>query len=347
MRMNEITTTNKLLMIIVIPILFYILDVLSFIFIPFMFAIFIGMLYSPLMRWLKKKNFPKLMAVAIVIATTTVAILIIYKLVVLSGHEINMGKRELYDKLDIKIATIFAPYLEILGIQENPDTTSTIKNILQSKQISEIIFGEFGNTIAMLQKTAVMVLMTVFFLVLLLAGSLNFKMIIQELFSRGSTQTIKTFVSVEKNITRFLKVKFLMSLCTGLSFGLICYFFNINFPLFWGLLAFVLNFVQLVGSVVVTVLLSLLVFIEIEHPGTLVLVIFLLIAVQLIFGSVIEPILMGKSFSINIVVVLVMLMFWSYLWGVPGLILAIPMTVLMKTILGEFRSTRWIVRLMS
>jgi predicted PurR-regulated permease PerM len=112
-------------------------------------------------------------------------------------------------------------------------------------------------------------------------------------------------------------------------------------------LAFVINFIQMVGSVISTVLVMLFAYIEIDNPGTLVLAAFLFSGAQVLFGAVLEPIFMGKTFSINIIVVLVMLMFWGYLWGIAGLILAIPLTVLLKIVLLQYESTRKLATLMS
>jgi len=69
--------------------------------------------------------------------------------------------------------------------------------------------------------------------------------------------------------------------------------------------------------------------------------------VQVLFGSILEPIFMGKSFSINIITVLVMLMLWGYIWGVPGLIMAIPLPFLSRLILEQFPQTKTIASLIS
>jgi predicted PurR-regulated permease PerM len=142
-------------------------------------------------------------------------------------------------------------------------------------------------------------------------------------------------------------VKIFVSLLTGIAFGVIAWSLGISFPIFWGLLAFVINFIQMVGSVISTVLVMLFAFIEIESPGTLLLAAILFTGAQVLFGAVLEPIFMGKSFSINIIVVLVMLMFWGFIWGVPGLILSIPLTVLLKTILNEFPEGKKFAKIMS
>jgi AI-2 transport protein TqsA len=69
--------------------------------------------------------------------------------------------------------------------------------------------------------------------------------------------------------------------------------------------------------------------------------------VQVLFGSILEPIYMGKSFSINIISVLIMLMFWGFIWGVPGMIMSIPITVFLKIILEQFEPTKVVARLLS
>ncbi len=159
--------------------------------------------------------------------------------------------------------------------------------------------------------------------------------------------SVKTFMKIEKDIIKFVKVKFIISLFTGIGFTLACLFFDISFPIFWGLFAFIINFVQMVGSVVSVVLLSLFAFIELDPTSSLLFFILTITAVQVVMGGILEPIFMGKTFSVNIMTVLVMLMLWGYLWGVPGLIMAIPITVFVKIILEQFPRTKVIASLIS
>lgn len=346
MRINEVATTNKLLIILVLPVIFYILDVLSFIFVPMMFAIFIALLFTPMMRWMKKRNWPHSLALTLSILILVFTVFATFKIVQLSSMQVDQGKTEIFKKLDVKVEQWIAPFSETLGLEKS-EGQSAIKNLLKSKKVSEVLLENFQITFSFVRHTVVNILMTLFFLVLLLAGSLNFNDILQSTFFKGKTQSIKTFMKVEKSITEFLKVKFFVSLLTGIAFGVAAWAFGISFPLFWGLLAFVINFVQMIGSVIATVLVVLMAAIELESPGMLLAAGLVFAGIQVVFGSVLEPILMGKSFSINIIVVLVMLMFWGFLWGIPGLILAIPLTVLLKTVLGEFPSTKKFAMLMS
>ena len=141
-------------------------------------------------------------------------------------------------------------------------------------------------------------------------------------------------------------VKFLISLFTGIGFTLACLYFDISFPIFWGLFAFLINFIQMIGSVVSVVLLSLFAFIEIEPTSTLLFFMLTITAVQVLMGGILEPIFMGKTFSVNVITILVMLMLWGYLWGIPGLIMSIPITVFIKINLDRFPIYQIIASLM-
>jgi len=159
--------------------------------------------------------------------------------------------------------------------------------------------------------------------------------------------SVKTFMKIEKDLITFIKVKFMVSLFTGIGISLACVFFGVSFPIFWGLFAFVINFVQMIGSFVSVILLAVFAFVEMDASSTLFFFILSITGVQALFGGVLEPVFMGKSFSINIITILVMLMLWGYIWGVPGLIMSIPLTVFFKIILEQFPRTKVVADLIS
>ena len=192
-----------------------------------------------------------------------------------------------------------------------------------------------------------MILMTAFFVVLWLAESINVHKLLNNTLLKQKHTSIKAFMKIERDLIKFIKVKFLVSALTGIFTGLMCVFFDVSFPIFWGLFAFAINFVQMVGSFISVILLSIFAFVELDPTSTLLFFILSITLVQVVFGAILEPIFMGKSFSINIIAVLVMLMLWGFLWGIPGLIMAIPITVFIKIILEQFPSTKVIASLLS
>ncbi|MCG2461720.1 AI-2E family transporter [Flavobacteriaceae bacterium F89] len=340
--MNDLKTTNRLLLIIVIPLVFYLLKILSFIFIPLIFSMFITLLFLPLMRWLQKKRVSKPISILIVILVIAGILKIGGGLVRLSSKEILSTKSEFLQKVDTKARTLILSIEEFLGIDYN-----TEGNLLGHFFQEDTLIKNFGTTLDFVGNIVTMILMTAFFVILWLAESINIQKVLNEILLKGKHSSIRTFRKIEKDLITFIKVKFLVSLLTGIGIGLACYFFGVSFPIFWGLFAFVINFVQMIGSVISVVLLAIFSLVELEPTSTLFFFILTITGVQVLFGSIVEPVFMGKSFSINIITVLVMLMLWGYIWGVPGLIMSIPITVFLKIILEQFPNTKVIANLLS
>ncbi len=340
--MNERRTTNILLLIIALPVIFYVLKLLSFIFIPLVFSMFIALLFWPLVRWLRTKNVPKVISILIVVVIIGVFIKLTGEVIHISSGEILASENNLFEKAELKLEKLITPLENFFGI-ERGGGKGIVQHYFEKIDVSET----FGSTIDLIGNTISMTLMTFFFAILLLAESLNFQMILNETVIRQKFSSIKVFMRIENDLITFIKVKFIISFFTGLGFTLACYFFGVSFPVFWGLFAFVINFVQMIGSVISVLLLALFAFVELDTTGTLLFFILTITLVQLVMGGVLEPIFMGKSFSINVITILVMLMFWGFLWGVPGMILSIPITVFIKIILEQFPKTKVIARLMA
>lgn len=341
--MKDTGTTNTLLLIIVIPLILYLLGLLSFIFIPLILSMFIALQFLPLLRWLYKRRIPKPISIFIVVLIIIGIIRLGVELIHLSSNEILASDDQIIEKAEIKIVGLIVLIEKFFGI-ERVQGENIISHYLQS---NDNILEKFGSTLSFITNTVSGILMTVFFTLLLLSESINFQKILNSTLFKVKFSSVKTFMKIENDIIKFVKVKFIISLFTGIGFSLACLFFDISFPIFWGLLAFILNFVQMVGSVVSVLLLSLFGFIEKEPTGTLLFFILSIIAVQVILGGIIEPIFMGKTFSLNIITVLIMLMLWGYIWGVPGLIMSIPITVFVKIILEQFPRTKFIADLMT
>ncbi|WP_336065692.1 AI-2E family transporter [Mesoflavibacter sp. CH_XMU1404-2] len=340
--MDKIKTTNYLLLIIVIPILFYLLKILSFIFIPLVFSMFIALLFLPILRNLRRRNIPKYLSILLVLLLIVAGVWIGVELVKLSSREILTSDSHFFDKAQLKINTLVANIESFLGIQQ-VEGVQTISRYLNK----DVILNNLSPTVSFITKFLTALLTTTFFVVLWLAESINVERLINRTILKQKHTSIKTFRKIEKDLIKFIKVKFLVSFLTGVGTGLACYFFDVSFPIFWGLFAFIINFVQMVGSFITVILLSIFAFVELEMSSILLFFVISITSVQVLFGAILEPIFMGKSFSINIIAVLVMLMFWGFIWGVPGLIMAIPITVFIKIILEQFPRTKIISDLLS
>lgn len=329
--MKETRTTNILLLIIVIPLIFYLLKTLSFIFVPLVLAMFIALLFLPLMRWLTRKKVPKLVSIGIVILIIAGIFKVSGELIQLSSKEILATDNLFFEKAETKLVALVVSLEDFFGIVR-VQGESVLSHYLQSDKILQNISFSLDFVSGLLSAT----LMTAFFAILLLAGSMNIETLLSSTLFKGKFASVKAFSKIEKDIIKFVIVKFAISLLTGLAFGLACVLFDVSFPIFWGLFAFTINFIQMIGSVISVICLSLFAFVELDPSGTLLFFILVLTGIQALFGGVLEPVFMGKTFSVNVITILIMLMFWGYIWGIPGLIMSIPITVFIKIIMEQF-----------
>lgn len=343
---DDLKAIRKLLTILVVPFILYLLNLLSFIFVPFAFALFGSLIFMPMMRWFQRRNIHNIIALAAVIICVVIFFIAGYQVIQLSAMEISSANQDFYTKFDDKINTLINPVLDMMGIVPL-EGESNVQALINNEKISASLFGNMGNTLNFTQQFVSMLLMTIFFLVLLLSGSMNIQKVMESLIFKQKHASVKMFRRIEKDIQKFIWVKFLMSFFTGLGFGLACYFFDVSFPFFWGFFAFAINFVQMVGSIISIVVLSAFSLVEIDHTGTLLFFILVITGVQVLFGGILEPIFMGKSFQINTITVLIMLALWGFIWGIPGLILSIPITALVKKILEQFPHTKVYADIMS
>ncbi|KYG75799.1 AI-2E family transporter [Roseivirga spongicola] len=340
--MNDRKTTNILLLFIVVPLVFYILKTLSFIFIPLVSSMFLALIFLPMMRWLKKKRVPKFINILLVVLIMAASFRVLGAVIQLSSLEFNQTDNEYFDAAKIKLSQLVASLERFFGV-DFLKGEDTLKGLISK----EAVMKNFMPTVDFVSGTISGILTTIFFVLLLLAESFDVQKVLRSTVIKQQFTSVKAFRKIEKDLLTFIKVKFFVSFLTGLGTGLICLFFGVSFPIFWGLFAFLINFVQMVGSVICVLVVTIFAFVEIESSSMLFFFFLSATGVQAVIGGVLEPIFMGKSFSINVVTILVALMLWGYIWGIPGLIMSIPITVFLKILMEQYKNTRVIAQLMS
>lgn len=153
------------------------------------------------------------------------------------------------------------------------------------------------------------------------------------------------FQSISRDIQKYLAIKTGVSALTGVLAMITCYSFRIDFPLLWGLVAFLFNYVPAIGSIVAgipPVLLAL-----ILHgfwPAMGVTACYL--AINISIGNFLEPMLLGERFGISTVIVILSVLVWGFIWGPVGMLLAVPLTMFVKVMLDNSSDFRWISALM-
>jgi predicted PurR-regulated permease PerM len=152
---------------------------------------------------------------------------------------------------------------------------------------------------------------------------------------------------INSSIEQYIAVKTWMSVLAGILTTLVLLICGVDYAILWGILAFLLNYIPYLGSVVATVLPVLLGFLQFETIWTPLVVLILLLIVQNGIGYVVEPRLAGTRLDLSPLVIILSLAFWGSLWGIVGMILAVPLVVVMKAILENIEQTRPIAMLLS
>lgn len=155
------------------------------------------------------------------------------------------------------------------------------------------------------------------------------------------TETLSQVKKITDAVNNYLAIKTLVSLGTGVVVAIWVWALGIDFPVIWGLLAFLLNFIPNLGSIIAAVPPMLLGYIQFGI-GRALLVGAGYGVVNLLFGNVVEPKFMGRKLGLSTLVVFLSLVFWGWVWGPVGMLLSVPMTMVVKIALESSPNTHWI-----
>lgn len=180
-------------------------------------------------------------------------------------------------------------------------------------------------------------LLSNFVLVVIFTGFLVFS-------SSGFTGVL---AEMGKKVGTYISTLSLISLLTGVAVYLLCMAFGIDFALFWALLAFLLNFIPVVGAIIASLPPILLALIQLDSWTAIAFFIVIMTLLNVLLGQVLQPKLMGNRLAIKPVAILLGLIFWGLLWGIPGMFLATPLMVLLRILASYFNFSRSFERLLS
>lgn len=152
---------------------------------------------------------------------------------------------------------------------------------------------------------------------------------------------------VDRDIQTYFSVKTAVSLLTAVLSYAVMKFVNLEFAAFWALLVFILNFIPTIGSIFATALPGLLALVQFEEWRPVVILVVGITIIQQFLGNIVEPNLMGITLNLSPLVVVISLILWGMLWGVVGMFLCVPITVILIIILANFPSTNWVAILLS
>ncbi|MGE9268400.1 MAG: AI-2E family transporter [Verrucomicrobiales bacterium] len=153
---------------------------------------------------------------------------------------------------------------------------------------------------------------------------------------------LQRMLSAAKDVQRYLAIKTIISLATGVLAGFLCWAAGIDLFVLWGILAFLLNYIPVVGSIIAGVPPVLLALLVEDGVSAAVAIAIGFTAINVFLGNFLEPMLMGRRFGLSTLVVLIAVLFWGWLWGPVGMLLAVPLTMVLKVALDNSEEFRWL-----
>ena len=308
--------------------------------VPFLLSVFIAVISFPLMCKLQLVGIPKGLSLLIVIL---LVLSIGVGVTLLVGSSITDFSKMLpvyQEKISVQWLQALR-WLSDHGISVGETLKSVINPAAAMGLLSSILKG-FGNVLT----DSFLIILTVIFILIEAAGltqkflSLNNDGVID------SDNEVQAFsqVFVEK-VRNYMSMKTIISMITGLVIGVALWMIGVDYPVLWGVLAFMLNFVPNIGSIIAAVPAVLLTIVQLGISQAL-LVAGVYVAVNIIVGSVIEPKYMGKGLGLSTLVVFVSLVFWGWVLGPVGMLLSVPLTITLKLALDSKPETLWLGHLL-
>ncbi len=306
--------------------------------VPFLLSIFIAVICFPLMSSLQQKGLPQGLALTLVML---LVVTVGFMLAVLIGNSITDFSRSLpeYQQNITDEWRSVLLWLENRGISVTDNIREMANPAAAVGLVSHILRG-FGSVLT----NSFLIILTVVF-ILIEASCLTKKFITlngNDKLQDDDSMFAKVFVD---KLRHYMSMKTIISIATGFLIATALWLIGVDFPILWGVLAFMLNFVPNIGSIIAAVPAVLLTMVQLG-PSSAMLVATVFIAVNVLIGSVIEPKYMGKGLGLSTLVVFMSLVFWGWVLGPVGMLLSVPLTITVKLALDSKPETQWLGHLL-
>ncbi len=304
--------------------------------VPFLLSMFIAVISAPPLFWLERRGLPRAIALLVVIAGIvglgTAA-------TVLAGRSVkdftaNVGFYK--ERLSQQTAGLFE-WLEGLGLPVSRDALGELVDPGRAIQMAADLFNGFSGVLA----NSFLIVFTVVFI---LFEASTFPAKLRAVVS-DPERSLATFEAFTSKLRQYLVIKTWTSLGTGAMVGIWLAVQGVSFPLLWGMLAFALNYVPNIGSVIAAIPAVLFALVDQSVSGALWAGVGFL-AANVLFGTVLEPRLMGRGLGLSTLVVFISLVFWGWVLGPVGMFLSVPLTMTVRIALESNTETRWIAILL-
>lgn len=299
--------------------------------VPFLLSVFIAMIVSPLLIWLKKFGIPGWVAILLIVILMLLVGVVLGAVIGSSIQSFRQDLPEYTAKLTAMGASV-QQWLAGKGVEINAQQWQDSFDPGALLRLAGSTLASFGNVMT----NAMMILLTVIFI---LAEETGFAEKLR--IARGTDSAGDGLREFAASVNSYLGIKTIVSLITGLVIFVWLLIMGVDYAVLWGVLAFMLNFIPTVGSIIAAVPAVLLALVQLGffHAGMTMLA---FVVVNMVMGNIVEPRWMGKGLNLSPLVVFVSLVLWGWVLGPVGMLLSIPLTIMIKIALEHHPETRWI-----
>lgn len=310
--------------------------------IPFIFALLLWFLVRKIRHLINKSSFIKNKIPAwiknITISALMIAILgFVSKILVININNLAQS----YPAYESNVDLVIGQLNDLLSI----NLIEMVKDHIGDFNFGSIL-KEIFNSFTYLLGNAFLIIIYALFIFL---EETNFNKKLKVVFSKNDqyTEVSEILEKVETSITDYIGLKTLLSIITGVLSYIALLFIGIDSPAFWAFLIFILNYIPTIGSLIATLFPAMFCLLQFGELTTCFMVLIFVGAIQVLVGNLLEPKMMGNSLNVSSFVAIFALSFWGALWGVTGMILSIPITVIMVIIFSHFPKTKGIAIMLS
>lgn len=309
--------------------LFATLKIASAVILPFVIAVLLTFVLEPVVILLEKIRIPRIMGAVVVVVMIGISVYAV-GIILYSSLKTILTLYPKYEERFTELYMVVAkamslPYDEHVSLFQNIWGQLGVRARVQSLAFStsETFLGFLTDTV-----------MVILFVIFLLLEIGHFRQRIEVAFAGFMSTRIQRIVAdVVVQVARYLSVKFFISLATGILVWLLLTVTGLDFPIIWGVISFILNFIPNIGSIFAGAGVTMFAIVQFyPAPGPIIASVATMLGVNMILGNVVEPRVQGQNLGLSPFVILVSLSAWGWLWGFAGLVLAVPMTVIVKII---------------
>jgi len=307
---------------------------------PFALAVFLSFVLAPLLDFLTRLRIPRVISIIFILILTFFILYLLATLIYTSGKAFAAALPKYSQKVNSVLTAIQGKYNLSESVLQPIDWAKQ----LDLGRIGKILLDAMGPFLSFISNLFLVLL----FLIFILAGRGQVSLKINHAFSDMRASKVRDVIQkIDSQIQRYLAIKTVVSFFTGVFAMLVLMVFGVDFAVLFGLLTFILNFIPNIGSFFATAFPVFIAVFQFETIWPAVWILIILVLIQQIMGAFLEPRLMGKGLDLSPLVILFFLFFWGWLWGIPGMILAVPIAAIVKIVTSNIPELEFIAVFMS